>query len=90
MSDKMSDEQVLREDEIEALKNAEDRQRLNMAYREDKKALLLRDRLIKARRENLKSQQALGEIVTLTEGGGDPMQCIDTVLGIARKARGGE
>ena len=55
MSDKMSDAEFLRQDEQDALRLHESRETLNCTYQDDKAALLLRDRLIEARR-------ALGEI----------------------------
>lgn len=51
---------VLRDDEKAALVSIESREKLNMVYRDDETALLLRGRLIEAR-------EALGEIIPLAQ-----------------------
>lgn len=51
---------MLTDDEKEVLRPAEERKRLKMAYPDDKRLLLLRDRLIEAREESKRLEAELG------------------------------
>ncbi len=62
----------LREDEEQVLATVESRERLNVAYREDKIALLLRDRLIQERELSETRRALLEELEWLDDHHTDP------------------